>query len=147
MRIINRLFFLSFVLSLGLGCGLIDRAQKAITESNSNTASVPSSGSSNVSNANKTLTDHAVDTAVGEKKIGIPECDEAMDFLEAQANNPDDNVITKAAKKTALNMFRDQLKQSLEDNRTDKKEVAKFCTEFKENMDGSPGEEGNSNSP
>lgn len=118
------------ILPLLLGCGLADRLQKSVTEGNSNSVAA------NV-NANKTLTDKAVDTAVGEEKIGIAECDEAMDILEAQANNPDDNFVTKAVKKTALNTFRDQLKKNLEDNKTDKKEVAKFCKEFRDNLEDS----------
>lgn len=131
----NTLIVLPIVLLVGLGCGLMDRIQKTVgdSESNSNIAA-------NV-NANKTLTDKAVDTAVGEEKIGIPECDEAMDILEAQANNPEDNFVTKAVKKTFLNTFREQLKQSLEENKTDKKEVAKFCKEFRENMEESLREE------
>lgn len=115
----------------------MDRAQKAVTGSNTNTATAPPSAA----NTNKTLTDTAVDTAVGEKKIGIPECDEAMDILEAQANNPDDNFVTKAVKKTMLNTFREQLKQSLEKNKSDKKEVAKFCKQFKDNLEESTSEE------
>ena len=123
----------------------MDRAQKAVTESSSNAANAPTSSGATNSAANKTLTDTAVDTAVGEKKIGIPECDEAMDVLEAQANNPDDNFVTKAVKKTMLNTFREQLKQSLEENKSNKTEVAKFCKEFKDNMAESL-EEANTNS-
>lgn len=132
----SKLFLLAIILVGGLGCGLADRVQKAVSETESNTAA-------NI-NANRTLTDKAVDTAVGEKKIGIQECDEALDILTAQAENPDDNFVTKAIKKTALNTFRDQLKKSLEDNKTDKKEVAKFCREFRDNMADSL-KEGNSN--
>jgi hypothetical protein len=139
---LNKITLLAIVLMLGLGCGLMDRVKKAATESNANvvTGATPSAA-----NVNKTITDKAVDTAVGEKKIGILECDEAMDILEAQANNPDDNFVTKAVKKTMLNTFREQLKKSLEDNKTDKKEVAKFCIEFRKNMEDSL-KEGNSNS-
>ena len=114
------------ILPLAIGCGLIDRAQKAVTESETNSVTNSSS--------NKTLTDKAVDTAVGEKTTGIPECDEAMNILAEQANDPDDNFVVKAGKKTALNMFRDQLKQSLEENKTDKTEVTKFCKEFRDNL-------------
>jgi hypothetical protein len=137
---LNKIVLLIFILVLGLGCGLMNRVQKAVTESNSNTITSPPSA-----NTNKTFTDTAVDTAVGEKKIGIAECDEAMDILETQANNPDDNFVTKAVKKTMLNTFREQLKKSLEENKTDKKEVAKFCSEFRDNMEKSLKEE-NSNS-
>jgi hypothetical protein len=132
----NKLLVIVIILPVLIGCGLADRIQKSVSETESNTAA-------NV-NANKTLTDKAVDAAVGEQKIGIPECDEALEILTAQAENPDDNFVTKAIKKTALNTFRDQLKQSLEDNKTDKKEVAKFCREFRDNMTDSL-KEGNSN--
>jgi hypothetical protein len=130
----NRLFLLAVILIAGLGCGIADRVQRAVSNepaANSVTANV---------NANKTLTDRAVDTAVGNQKIGIPECDEAMDILEAQANDPNDNFVTKAVKKTALNTFRDQLKKSLEDNKTDPQEVAKFCKEFRDNLEESVNE-------
>ena len=133
----NLLFGTAIVLPLLLGCGLADRVQRAVSNE-------PATNSSRTNvNSNKTITDKAVDTAVGEKKIGIPECDEAIDVLEAQANNPDDNFVTKAVKKTALNTFREQLKKNLEDNKTDRKEVAEFCTEFKKNMEDSL-KEGNS---
>jgi len=134
----SKLFLFVVLLAAGLGCGIADRVQKAVSdESNSNIAADV--------NANKSMTDTAVDAAVGESKVGIQECDDALDILTAQAENPDDNFVTKAIKKTALNSFRDQLKQSLEENKTDKKEVAKFCKEFKANLEDSLKEE-NSNS-
>ena len=134
----SKLFLFVVLLAAGLGCGIADRVQKAVTdESNSNIAA-------NV-NANKSMTDKAVEAAVGETKIGIQECDDALDILTVQAENPDDNFVTKAIKKTALNSFRDQLKQSLEENKTDKKEVAKFCKKFKANLEDSLKDE-NSNS-
>ena len=123
----HKLFGVVVVLPILLGCGILDRARQAATEPDSNTTKIEV-------NSNKSLTDTAVDTAVGEKRIGIVECDDALDILTAQANNPDDNFVTKAVKKTALNTFRDQLKRSLEENQTDKKEVAKFCKEFKDNL-------------
>lgn len=124
----NTLLPIAIILPLVLGCGLADRVQKAVTESGSNASTAPAV------NSNKSLTDQAIDTAVGEKKIGIAECDEALEILAAQANDPNDNFVTKAVKKTALNTFRDQLKQQLENNKTDPKELAKFCKEFRDNM-------------
>lgn len=134
---LNKVLLLLVFASVVLGCGLADRVQKAVTEPESNT-------SVSNANSNKTLTDKAVDTAIGDERIGIPECDEAMDLLVAQADNPDDNFVTKAVKKTALNTFRDQLKRNLEQNKADKKEVAKFCREFRDNLqDSTSGEEAN----
>lgn len=136
---LNKVLLLLVFASVVLGCGLADRVQKAVTEPESNT-------SVSNANSNKTLTDKAVDTAIGDERIGIPECDEAMDLLVAQADNPDDNFVTKAVKKTALNTFRDQLKRNLEQNKADKKEVAKFCREFRDNLqDSTSGGEANTN--
>jgi len=105
-----------------LGCGLIQRAQDEVT------------GGSNTSNSNRTIEDKAVDVAVGDTKIGIRECDEVVEILNAQINNPDDNFVTKALKRTMLNQFRDQLKKSLEQNPTNKQAVGEFCAEFKKNI-------------
>jgi hypothetical protein len=101
-------------MAAGLACGMIDR----VTGSESG-------------NSNATLTDKAVDTAVGESKIGVPECDEVMDMLAAEANNPDDNFVTKAVKGTVLNRIKESIKTSVEENKNDKVELAKNCREFK----------------
>ncbi len=112
---------LFILLTVGLGCGLVERIQK--------TATGPES-----SNSNKTLTDKAVDTTVGEAKIGVPECDEVMDLLAAEANDPDDNFVTKAVKATFLNRIRDSIRASVEENKNDKEELAKTCREFKSQL-------------
>lgn len=105
-------------LTIGLGCGVVDRVQKSITGSDADTS-------------NKTLTDKAVDTAVGEEKIGVPECDEVMDMLTAEANNPDDGYVAKAVKATVLNRIKQSIRESVEKNKNDKVELAKNCREFK----------------
>jgi ERCC4-related helicase len=86
-------------------------------------------------NSNKTLTDKAVDTAVGEEKIGIPECDEVIDAITSELNNPDDNFITKAGKAVVLNKIKGSIKTSVEENKGDKAEIAKSCREFKKELD------------
>lgn len=103
-------FALVVLLVVGLGCSLMSEKEKP---------------------ANKSLTDKAVDTAVGEQKIGIPECDEVMDLLAAELNNPDDGYIVKAGKAIVVNQIRDGIKKSIEDNKGDKAEIAKKCTEAK----------------
>ena len=126
-------FATAMVLSTVLGCGLFDEAKKTVV-GNDNSAS----------NSNKTLTDKAVDVAVGEKKVGIAECDEVIDILAAEANDPDDNLVTKAIKQTALNQFRDKVKESLEQNKANKADVSKFCRDFKSNLQSyKGGSEGN----
>ncbi len=97
----------------GLGCGFIQ------------------SGSEPAPNSNKSLTDKAVDKTVGKSNIGIPECDQLIDAIDSELNNPDDNFVTKAAKATVLNQIKDSIRQSIEENKNDKTEVAKACKEFK----------------
>ncbi len=87
------------------------------------------------SNSNKTLTDKGVDTVVGEEKIGIAECDEVIDSITSELNNPDDNFITKAGKAVVLNKIKESIKTSVEKNKGDKAEIAKSCREFKTELD------------
>jgi hypothetical protein len=129
----NKLVFgLAPILLLAtLGCGLIDRVQKEAT------------GPTNTANSNKTLTDKAVDTAVGDQKIGVPECDEVIDMLTEFANNPDDNFVVKAGKQMFVNKIRESIKQSVEENKSDKVELAKNCNEFKTELQKYKQEEAN----
>jgi len=105
-----------------LGCGLVDRVQKSVT------------GSENT-NSNKTLADKGVDTVVGEEKIGVAECDEVVDMLTAEMNNPEDNFVVKAGKAMVLNKIKQSIKESVEKNKNDKVEMAKNCKEFKKELD------------
>ncbi len=91
--------------------------------------------------SNKTLTDKAVDTTVGEEKIGIPECDEVMDLLTAEANNPDDNFIIKAAKGVFINKIKETIRTSVEENKTDKTQLAKDCKQAKAELEKYKAEE------
>jgi hypothetical protein len=121
MRTIHTALFALLALAVGLGCGLN-----------------PFSGSSSTETTNtgkdKTIADKAIDTAVGDTKIGIQECDDVVELLNEQINDPDENFVSKAVKRTILNKFRDELKRSLEENQANKQEVGEFCAEFKKNL-------------
>lgn len=100
---------------------------------------IPSSKSSNSqsqSDDNKSLTDKGLDIALGDEKTGVPECDEVVEFFnnEIDKENPDEDFVTKAVKKTFLNTFKAQFKKAIEDNRTDKAQLAKVCRDFKNNL-------------
>lgn len=120
---------LTLIIAVGLGCGFIDRGT---------TTSGPGGGDSN-----KTLTDKAVDKTVGRSSIGVPECDEVVEAIEAELNNSDDNWVVKAAKATFLNRIKDGIKQSVEENKSDTVELAKTCREFKTQFDKYKEEEKN----
>lgn len=87
--------------------------------------------SDSTSGKDKTTTDKVVDKTVGSTKIGVPECDEVMESIEAELNNSEDDFVTKAIKATVLNRFKDGIRESVEKNPTDKAELAKTCKEFK----------------
>lgn len=115
---------LAIVLFVTLGCGFLGSDQKA------------------GANSNKTLTDTAIDTAVGDQKIGVAECDEVIDMLTGFANNPDDNFIVKAGKQLIANKIRESLKQSIEENQANKAELAKDCKQFKTELEKAMMEQG-----
>ena len=104
-----------------IGCGIVDRVQREVTGPETN--------------SNKSLSDRAVDTAVGESKIGVPECDEVINLINAEMNNPNDDFVTKAVKATVLNRIKDGIRDSVERNKTDTTELAKTCKEFKTQFD------------
>src|SRR5688500_10113917 len=113
------------VIFVGLGCSFIGN------------------DSATSSNSNATLTDKAVDKTVGKSNIGIPECDEVINAVDAELNNPEDNFVVKAAKATVLNRIKDRIRESIEQNRNDKTELAKTCREFKLQFDKYKAEEAN----
>ena len=81
--------------------------------------------------SNKTVSDTVLDKTVEDEIIGIPECDEVMTMLTAEANNPDDNFVIKAGKAVFFNKIRDGIKKSIEEHKGDKEEIAKNCKAFK----------------
>lgn len=99
------------------------------------------SGSSNSADSNKTLSDKAIDSAVGDEKIGIPECDEIIDFFAKQSESPDEDFVTKAARQYALNKIRESFKQTIEENKGDTAQTAKECRKFKTELDKYKAEE------
>ena len=115
------LLTLALILSGGLACSLVSHAEK--------------NSEKNTSGSGKSLEDRGVDIVVGEKKIGVTECDEVIEFFHKEMNNPDDGFVTKAVKKTILNQLKDQFRQAIEENKTDKKELAKVCKDFKQNLE------------
>ena len=86
--------------------------------------------------SNKSLTDKGVDTVVGDETTGIPECDEVMDMIAAEANNPDDGYIVKAGKALFLNKIKESIKKGIEENKNKNgtEDLTKTCTDFKKQL-------------
>lgn len=127
----NKLIFLitiSLLMFAALGCSYIENLQGG-------------------TNSNKSTTDKAIDSTIGEEKIGIPECDEAFEELaKLVAESENDSFLTKTAKRAAINKIRENLKQRIEQNKTDKAGLAKDCRDYKTQIDKYKTEGTNTNS-
>ncbi len=132
----NKSTFLSAILillTLILGCSFYNPLSE-----NSDAAK---NGNLKTSNS----TNGSGDSIVAPEKIGIPECDEVIDFFTEQANSPDDNYVTKAAREYFINKIRESFKQSIEENKGDKVKMAKECRKFKDQLDKYKTEENKKN--
>ncbi len=83
----------------------------------------------------KDLSEKTADQTTQEEKIGIPECDELLDFLADQTKSEDDNFVTKGFREYYLNTIREALKKSIEENKNDPTEMAKECKKLKAQLD------------
>ena len=111
------LFAIILLIAVVLGCSSI----KSLSSKGKTPTPTPT---------DQTLTDKAIDTAIGEEKTGVPECDEVSDFFTREVNNPDDGYVAKAIKAVIFNRIKEQFKKAIEDNKTDKAELAKQCKDF-----------------
>ena len=94
----------------------------------------------------KDLSEKVVDETFGEEKIGVPECDELLDFFADQTRTNDDNYIVKAFREYYLNNIRESLKKSIAENKNDPKEMAQECKKLKVKLDKYKAEEDRKNS-
>lgn len=97
-----------------------------------------SSKEEKTTNSNKTLTDKGIDTVVGEETTGVPECDEALNLIAEELNNPDDGYIVKAGKALVLNKIKETIKTAIEENKKNNNnsnaELVKTCTDMKKQI-------------
>lgn len=113
----------ALLLAAGLGCGSLDPFSGSKEDSQRSSNSRTDNGGSGGS-----------DESAGIEKVGIPECDEVIDMLTKEMESPDDGYISRAIKQTVYNSIRESLKKSIEEGKNDPKELAKKCSEFKENL-------------
>lgn len=74
------------------------------------------------------------DSRAGIEKVGIPECDEAIDMITKEMNDPDDNYFSRTIKSAVYDSIRESLRKSIEEGKNDPVELAKKCTNIKENF-------------
>jgi hypothetical protein len=118
---------LLIILIVGLGCGISEQVQKAVTGTDN----------ANTTNAdNKAIVDKAIDTVVGGEKIGVQECDELYDYVaELITKGENENFASKAARQYFLNRIRERIKASIEQNKNDKVQMANDCKDYRRQID------------
>jgi hypothetical protein len=118
---------LLIILIIGLGCGISDSVQKAVSGTDN----------ANAANAdNKAIIEKTVDTAVGGEKIGVQECDELYDYVaDLITKGENEDYVTRTARQYFLNRVREQIKASIDENKNDKAQMAKDCKEFRRQID------------
>jgi hypothetical protein len=119
------------LLTVALGCSwwnpLASKPENTRPASNtSSTSSTPKE---------KSLDEQAIDTVVGDEKIGIPECDELMDSLQKESETEDDGYGAKAIRGYFFNKIREAVKKSIEEDKNDPAKLAKECKEFTAQVD------------
>ncbi len=117
------------LLTLILGCSFYNPLSDSANNANSTTTK------------DKDLSEKTIDQPVGEEKIGIPECDELLDFLADQTKSQDDNFVTKGFREYYLNTIRETLKKSIEENKNDPNKMAKECKKLKAQLEKYKAEE------
>lgn len=99
--------------------------------------------SRSAANDNRNLSDKAVDATIGEEKIGVPECDELLNSISESSKNQNDDYVSKATREFFLNRIRESVKKSIEENKSDKVEMAKNCADYKKQLEKFKAEEEN----
>ncbi len=134
---LSNLIMIGFLLVCVSGCGLVSRMQKSVGES----GSPKTPGSSQTVETDKSIGDRAIDTTVGDEKIGVPECDDLLDYFAEQSKVEGDNYVTKATRQYFMNKIRESIRQSIEENKGDKVKMAKECTDYRKQLDKYKAEE------
>lgn len=98
-------------------------------------------GSSNKPIDNKTTTDRVVDSTVGEERIGIEECDQIVDELAGQTKSKDEGYIVKAFRQYYVNMIRESVRKSIEENKNDPEKLRTECKKIRVQLDKFQAEE------
>jgi hypothetical protein len=108
ISILTALFLL---LIAGFGCSFLDNARSGGNSSNSTTNS-------------------ADPNAVA--KTGVAECDEFIDLLNKDLNNPNDNFFSRKVKEYAIDLAKESIKKNIEENQGDKQKITQGCKEARD---------------
>lgn len=131
----NLIFGFSVLLISILGCSSYNPL------AGSNSATPPAANSKQTTAEDKSLTDRTIESTVGGTTTGVTECDELMEMISESSKNQNDDYVSKATREFFLNRIRDSVKKSIEEDKSDKKEMAKNCADYKKQLEKFKAEE------
>ena len=123
-----------FGLTFGLAILLISILGCSSYNPLAGSSDAPNSNSGSTKTADESLTDTAIESTIGDVTTGVPECDELLDSISEESKNQTDGYATKAMREFTLNRIRESVKKSLEENKSDKAELAKNCADFRKQL-------------
>ena len=137
----NFLILILMLLMLVFGC----RFYNPLSDS-SKTENKPATKEKSTSDnsTEKSTSEDSTDETVSDERIGIPECDELMDFFAEQTKSEDENYFVKATREFYFNKIRESIRKDLEknkDNPNKQEEMAKNCRDYKKQLDKYKAEE------
>ncbi len=111
--------FVSLIfLALVLGCSSIN----------------PFAGKTDSSKSSDSTTDSGLESVIVEK-TGVPECDELSAYVSKLMSSKDEGYVAKATREFILNRYREGIKKSLEENKDNPEKLAKYCKEYKTQLE------------
>lgn len=78
--------------------------------------------------------DSAIDSVIVEK-TGVPECDELSAYVSQLISSKDEGYVAKATREFIINRYREAIKQSIDENKNDKEKLAKWCKDYKTELE------------
>ncbi len=82
----------------------------------------------------KSTSDNGIDSVIVEK-TGVPECDELTAYFSELISSKDDGFMAKATREFIINRYREAIRKSIEDNKGDPEKMAKYCKEYKTQLE------------
>ena len=92
------------------------------------------SDSKTAQSEDKSITDQTIESTVGGTTTGVVECDELLNSISEQSKNENDDYVSKATREFFLNRIRDGVRKSIEENKSDKVELAKNCADYQRQL-------------
>lgn len=118
--LITAIFILLFTV---LGCSYINPLGGSETSKSEN------SQTSDTQDDNKSIVDKTIDEVLVEK-TGVPECDELSDYFSKITKSKDENYIGRATREFIINRYREAIRKSIEENKNNPEQMAKYCKEY-----------------